>query len=109
MDIVNERTTWIVNAAFTDENGDEVTPSSGYYRIIDDRSGTEITAMTAFTPSSASHDFEVTPEENRVLNARNKFEERTLTLSFVYNVTREGTAQYQWAVKNMDAIPMEES
>lgn len=106
MDTVNERTTWIVNAAFKDENGVAVTPSSGKYSIVDERSGTEILASTAFTPSSASHDFEVTPTQNRILDAKNTFEERKLTLTFVYNATKEGTAEYSWSVKNLDKVPM---
>ena len=105
MDIVNERTTHIVRAAFTDENGDDVTPSTGFYSVFDEKSGTEILEATAFTPSSATHDFEITPEQNRILNSSNRFEERVLTLSFVYNSTREGTGNYKWAIKNMDLFP----
>ena len=108
MDIVNERTTWIINASFTDENEDAVIPDLGEYSISDEKSGTEIVGPTAFDPSSSSYDFEVLPEQNRILNAKNRFEERILTLTFVYSGNKEGTAEYRWSVKNLDKIPMED-
>lgn len=106
MDVVKEQTTYIVSAHFTDQDGAATTPSSGTYRIDDITGGviTEVTGDTSFTPSDTSHDIEITPDKNTLVNPENQIEYRLMTVRFTYGSARQGAAEYRWCVENMRGI-----
>ena len=101
----NERTTVLITATFKDEAGTLTTPTSATARIDDDRTGTVLRAATAITPLSTSVTIEVTPDENRILDDQSSWEDRTLTVDFVYGETsRRGTNDYHWRCMNLRGV-----
>jgi len=107
MDEVNEKSTHFIDAAFTDEDGAPVTPSSGTYRIDDespDGTCAEIKADTAFAPATPTHRFEVEPDENRILNSSKRYEVRLVTVTIVYNTNKSHSAEYRYRVKNLNKV-----
>ena len=106
MDVVNEQTTYIITADFTDQDGAATTPSSGSYRIDDITDGviTEVKGDTAFIPTETSHDIEITPNENALVNPENQMEYRLMTVRFTYGSARQGAAEYRWCIKNMRGV-----
>lgn len=106
MDVVNEKTTWIVTLSFTDEDGNAVTPDSGTYRLDalkTDGTLEQVTGDTAFTPTSNTHEIVITSAENQMKDATRRFEPRILTVTFTYG-SRTGTAEYRYLLKNLSAL-----
>jgi hypothetical protein len=106
MDVVKERTTYIVEASFIDQDRSAVTPSSGTWRIDDITDGviTEVKDDTAFTPSGPTHEFEITPDENCILSLANQLEYRLVTVTFSYGASRKGAAEHRYCLENMRGI-----
>lgn len=106
MDIINEKDSYFFTASFLDENKAPVTPNSGTWRIDDVTGGveTEIKVATTFTPTAATHDFEVVPNENRILTATNQSEIRRATVTMIYGTSKQKTKEYEWTVKNVSKI-----
>lgn len=100
MDVVNERTRYVLPLTFRDEDGTPVTPVGVTVRIDDVASGTAIRAATAINPVSSTHDLEITAEENRIINAANRIELRRVTV----HIQGEATGEYLYHVKNLAGI-----
>ena len=101
--IVNEKSDSVITATFKDEDGNLITPASGTYRIDDLASGTEIKADTAFSPTSSSHTFLISSNENRILATANAIEKRIFTVTFVYGA-KQGTNEFVYIIKNLFKI-----
>jgi len=107
MDTVNERDSYFFDAAFKDEEKADVTPSSGSWRIdsiASDGTETEIKSDTPFTPTGATFKFEVSPNENRILNTSNRTEKRRATVTMVYGTNKQKSEEFFWLVKNLSKI-----
>jgi len=104
MDSVNEKSSSVVTADFTDENGAPVTPATASYRIDDVVSGTEIKGDTAFVPVSSSHDIKISSNENRILNPELKKDVRIVTVQFTFGADGAGSGQYKYEVINLKKV-----
>ena len=108
MDQVNEGSTYIVNAAFSDDSTPPVpeVPTTAQYCIADDASGAMVVPWTPLTvtPGQTSIDILTTPAQNTILNAANGSESRTVTVEFTYGSGRQGTGTYSYAVLRLAAI-----
>jgi expansin (peptidoglycan-binding protein) len=104
MQTVNENSTAILTVTFTDENGDAAIPSGGQYTIYDVLSGITIKAWTDFTPSSATHDIEITDEENSIIDDTQLYETRRVTVKWKYGAGKSGTGEFIYRVKNLEQI-----
>ena len=106
LDVVNEQSTYIVVASFTDEEGDPVIPASASYRIDDigNETVTEIKADTAFVPVAATYEIEVDPADNTLVDETNERELRLITITYTWGSAREGNGEYKYWVKNMGGI-----
>lgn len=101
MDSINEKSSYTVTAAFTNEDGSPVTPSLGSYRIDDEFSGTQIKGDTPFTPSSSTFAIVIAPNDNRILDSAKSEEVRVITVTFVYGTTMQGSGEYRYKVLNL--------
>lgn len=100
MDVVNERTRYVLPLTFKDEDGAPVTPAGVTVRIDDVASGTEIRPVTAINPTAATYDLEITAEENRIVNAAARLEVRRVTI----HIQGEATAEYLYHIRNLAGI-----
>jgi hypothetical protein len=107
LDIVNERSAWPVTAAFTDDNGEPVTPTGATYRVDDEASRTNIVPVTSISPLSSSVDIVVTSDQNFIIRRRKKYEVRTVTVEFDYSSSHgpaHATGQYKYKLLNLTTI-----
>ena len=98
MERVNEGSYFRVTASFVDEDGAAVTPDFANYRIDDQDSGNEIKETTASSPTGSTYEIEIPGEENIILNPPAEIETRVVTVSFVYDTYKVGTAEYRYRV-----------
>lgn len=104
LDSFNERATVTVTVAFTDEDGDPVTPDAATYRIDDKASRTAILGATAIGSLSPSVDIDITGEQNAILRPRKPFEIRTMTVEFDYGSGKHGTGEYNYKLLNLYGV-----
>ncbi len=104
MDVVNEKSTWVVSMSFFDETKAAATPSGGTYRVDDIGSGASIVASTPFTPSSSTYQIVITPTQNALQNANDDAETRRLTVIWQYGGTKQGTAEYIYQIENLPGV-----
>lgn len=106
LDEVNERSTSFITVAFTDEDGNPVTPDAATYRLDNiSRPITAILPATAFPSLAASVDIEITSDQNQIYRNRNVFEVREMTVEFDYDgSTKHGTAKYRYKVLNLYGV-----
>jgi hypothetical protein len=103
-DVINEKDTHFVDAAFWDQNDQPVTPDSASCRIDDVESGTEIRGWTAITPAGPTHEIEITPDENRILDASRRSERRRVTVTMTYATNRKKTSEHYYLVRNLEKV-----
>lgn len=102
LDEVNERSSFSVTAAFTDEDGDPVTPTAATVRIDDERSKTEIRGTQALSSLAEEMTIEISSGENRILKTRSKSEIRIVTLEWDYDGgAKHGVEQYRYRLLNL--------
>ena len=104
LDQCNERSTFVVTVAFTDDSGDPVAPSAATYRIDDEKSRTNIVSPTAISPLDDSVDIVITSDQNFIIRSRREFEIRTVTVEFDYGSGKHGTAQYKYKLLNLYGV-----
>lgn len=100
----NERSTVVLTATFTDDDGVAVTPDVATYRIDDEASRTNIQPATSIGPLSSSVALVITDEQNAIIRPRSKFEIRTVTVEWDYDTDKHGTAQYRYKVLNLYGV-----
>lgn len=106
-EIVKERSTCIVRASFTDDTGADVVPTSMSYRVDDMTGGiaTKVIDNTTVVPTTHYYDIEIAPASNVVLDQSHDYEERLITVKFVYGVgARQGVGEHEYLLKNMRRI-----
>lgn len=106
MDLINEKTTYVVTATFKDEDLVLVTPTTVTYSLFDKSSGTTILEDTACsTPSSSSVDITISHSQNAIINSNLEKELKILTVSFTYDGgNKQGTDEHRYLVKNLKKI-----
>jgi len=105
MDIVKEGSTAVLTLSFLDEDGLPVTPSSATYKINNKKNRAEIKSETAITPSSNTHDVEITAAENAIVAAVERYETHVVTVSFTYSGGKVGKSSYEFDVENLRFEP----
>ena len=103
---VNEGSHAFVTVYFWDENGVAVIPTTATYRIDDVSSNQKVVAAVALpAPMAVSKIITITPAENTILNVKNRFEERRITVLFTYSAgAKTGTDEFVYAVKNLYGV-----
>lgn len=104
---INERTAFPLNVTFRDEDGVLVVPDSATYRIDDEKNRTAIQPATAIPSLASSVDIWITSDQNFIIRNRNKFEIRTVTVSYVYTSDVGATPandQYKYKVVNLHGV-----
>lgn len=106
LDEVNERSTSFITVAFTDEDGNPVTPDAATYRLDNvKRPVINILPATAFPSLSTSVEIEITSDQNQIFRNRNAFEIREMTVEYDYDSsTKHGTAKYRYKVLNLFGV-----
>jgi len=104
---VNEKSSCVIQVMFSDEDGNEVTPDSGTYRIDDVLTGTAIKAVTAFIPESNAYDIHISSAENAIINSSEVYEKKLVTITWskvAGAVLITGTGAYMYKVINLSKI-----
>jgi hypothetical protein len=108
LDEVNERTSFPVTVAFSNEDGNPVTPDLATYRIDDEASRTNIAPVTSVGSLDTSIDILVTSEQNLILRSRRDSEVRIVTVEFDYTSATfgamHGTSQYRYRLINLRGV-----
>lgn len=102
MDEIYEQTTAILTLTFTDAGGSSIVPDTITYTLYDKFSGTVRTTGTVASPA-ASVELELTPTNNQILQATNRYEIATIEVYFTYG-TREGKDTYSYKILNMSKV-----
>lgn len=100
---VNERTTMILTVHFYDEDGLPVTPDSASYRIDAPNEGLEILGTTEITPLDPTPDLVITSSQNACRSSA-PWSERVVTVEWVYALTKRGTEEYRYKIKNLYGV-----
>jgi len=98
--IVNEGTSFEVQADFTDASGAPVTPTTVEYRVDDIFTGKEIRTWTSLTPAE-SVTVPIAPEDTAILNDDRAEEQRTVTIKAPYGASEQITESIDFAIKNL--------
>ena len=105
MHIVNENTTLVVNLAFTDEDGNPVTPSALRWRLDDVATGDALSGWQDITPLSDRHDLVIAAGHNAICNEALESERKHLTVEITYGTdNKKATADYIYAARNLSKI-----
>lgn len=101
--LVNEKSNMALTVSFFDDTGAAVIPDSATYRIDDLTSSTSILGSTALSVA-ASVEIQITSAQNAMISNANQFEDRAVTVDFVYATTKRGTDEYRYEVRNLYGI-----
>lgn len=98
-----EGSTCFVRIDFKDENGADVMPTSGRYRVHDAESGTQIVDWTMFMPSGAYITLAVDSNSNRLIDQAHVRETRVVTVEFTYGAFGYiGTGEARYTVLGLE-------
>ncbi|MFA5424499.1 MAG: hypothetical protein WC374_11655 [Phycisphaerae bacterium] len=101
MEIIKPDTTLTISLAFTDENGDAVTPSAARYRIDDVASGDEVLAWTNFTPATSTYDLIIEAAQNAIINSAQPTEKKLVKVEITYGTDNKKTDTYVYMVSDI--------
>lgn len=104
MQTINEKTTYIVNLAFKDEDNVPTTPNSANYTLYNYTSSYAVKDLTTITVTGSDVDLEILPNYNSIINSSNEHEMMLLTVDFMYDVTKRGTSEYRYLIKNLKKV-----
>lgn len=106
LDSYNERTTVMLTVSFFDEDEAPVTPDSATYRIdsLQGTRGTAVLPATPISPLGTTAELEITSDQNQIIRQRNTFEIKVVTVEFVYDTDKRGTAEYKYKVLNLYGV-----
>ncbi len=110
MEIVNQGSVYVLGLAFSDENGNGVTPTEAKYRV-DVEGGNAVTgnnanAWVAISANANTYDLVITANENAMNNNSNNREERVVTLEFSYgaNNANKQTQEHRYMLTRLDNL-----
>lgn len=104
MQTINEKTTYVVNLAFKDEDSLPVTPNSANYTLYNYTSSSTVKDLTTITITGSDQDLEILYNYNSIINPANEQELMLLTVEFVFDVTKRGTSEYRYLIKNLKKV-----
>jgi len=98
---VQEGSTSWLTVAFSDKDGDPVSPSAVEYRI--DSGSTQITDWTAVSAAS-SVEIEIAAAENALLSQSGELEERTVTVKATFSGGGVAYDAYRYLIRNLIGV-----
>lgn len=104
VDIVPEKSTRTLTINFKDDTNQPVTPMSANYSIIDKYTNTTIRETTTFTPTTPTHEIELTGNDNRIITPANIYEVRIITITWHYSGNKVENTEYVYKIKNLKGI-----
>lgn len=102
---VREGSALFFTFAFTDENGDPVTPISIDWRIDDVDSGTEVVGWTAVGSPASSVNVQVNPASNAIIDQTKVVEKRILTVRMDNGQLTQAFETKHYRVQNLYGAP----
>lgn len=99
---INEGTSCVVSIDFKDENGVDVIPTSGRYRVDDAESKIVVLHWTAFAPTSANQLLYIQANSNRLIAQEHIRETRVVTVEFTYGANILGTGETRYTIKGLE-------
>ena len=104
LDVINEKSTLLLNVKFYDESDVLRVPDSASYRIdAPGETSTVILTDTPILPVASSLDLEITSAQNRAVSSA-PLQERVVTVTWNYASTKVGTDEYRYRVKALGGI-----
>jgi hypothetical protein len=109
MDVVNQGSVYVLGLAFTDENGNNVTPSGAQWRLdaegIGPITGNNANAWVTFTPGGSSYNLQITGIQNAMSNNSNNREMRVVTIEFTYGAgNNAATMEYRYLLTRIENL-----
>lgn len=97
---VNERTTALLTIKMYNQAGALAAPSSADYTIHDLKSGNEVRSSTPLAGGD-SVPLTLTEDDTKIVNVKNKYEIRRVTVIAQYGASDYLTGEYDYRVKNL--------
>ena len=97
---VNERTTALLVVKMYNQAGALAAPASANYTIHDLKSGGEVRSSTPLA-GGASVQLTLSEDDTKIVNAKNKYETRRVTVIAQYGASDYLTGEYDYRVKNL--------
>jgi hypothetical protein len=98
---INEGQTSYISLAFTDQNGDPLTPTAITYRIDDEASETNLLAETDVLVPASSVEIKIPPEINELVSGDSSTEIRVATIEATYGTDDAVVAEVKWCIRNL--------
>lgn len=100
---VNEGDSFTVEAAFYDSTGAVALPASIRYQVWCKTNETTVRDWTN-VGIGTEVTFSIVPSDNRILDTRNKFEQRQLVVQTNAGTDSQQTETMEWRVKNLGGV-----
>lgn len=102
----NEGETGFLTLAFTDQDGDPITPDSAAYTLYNEKDSAIINSRnaTAIGSLAASVDLELTPADNVIVDTERETEQHVLYVRWVYNTDKVGQQEQEFNVINLTKV-----
>jgi hypothetical protein len=104
MQTINEKTTYVVNLAFKDENEAPVTPNSAQYSLYNYTANFNVKDLTTITITGSNVDLEIPYSDNSIIKSTNDYEVMLLTVQYVFDTDKRGTSEHRYLIKNLKKI-----
>lgn len=101
--VINENSTAYLSLTFKNKDGEIESPQAVTYNIHCLTNDVEIKGDTSVSPGP-SIEIVLSPTENRIIDANNKYERRVVTVTATYGPDDEITGQYEYKVLNLKYI-----
>ena len=104
MDYLNENSSYSFTLTIRDPNGDVTDPDTLSYTIHDARSLNVIRTEENLSTVSGVATIEISPEDTVILNTKNEYEERILTIKANSGENNEFNVQFEYSVHNLHFV-----
>lgn len=98
---INKDSSGYLTINFKDKAGTLEAPTSITYRIDCITNNQEVKANTPITPAASSVELILTKAMNCIINSKNDYELRVVTVTGVYSASDEIVEEYKYNVKNL--------
>jgi hypothetical protein len=99
--VVNEGSTAYLGVRLMDKLGAPAVPAALSYSVRCLTTGTDLRANVALTPGSQA-EIVLTPTDNAIQTATNKYETRLVTVVATYNVDDAQVEEFTYQVRNLE-------
>jgi hypothetical protein len=103
--IITESSTSWVDVSFFNKDGTPATPDSVAYSLQCLATGKVLESNVPVTPASSSVEIALTPEDNKIQDENNSYEDKLLTVVATFGIDDQMTDDFIYRVRNLRGFP----